>query len=303
MYCYKFMKSKKLLCLATMLLSLGMVGCGGADDSAQSDLDKWQQDEKYHWKNSAEGNIDGDTKKKHDFVDVAEKFVDSTCTKKGTKVEKCSVCGYEKTSDVKEKDHELIADEAKCTASTCSVAGKDAKKCKNCDYTTADDLPLAAHQLGAEQVETIEEREYTTQTCSVCTQKIYKIKVNEVDLNAENLGSDGKLPTTSGKSIGWKIKLPQGKYDVYLPITFTKSSSDGKTLSERGVKVTYNDAEIEVPGEKDNNDLGLVDGEYKAVSFFSITATGNVDTMTFENPYYRLIFDVSGFIEFRPAAK
>ena len=42
--------------------------------------------------------------------------------------------------------------------------------------------------------------------------------------------------------------------------------------------------------------------EYKACTFFTITATGGVDKMTMQNPNYRLVFDTEGYIVFKPVA-
>ena len=81
------------------------------------------------------------------------------------------------------------------------------------------------------------------------------------------------------------------------------SSGEGKTLSERGVKGTLNGVDVTFDNTVSDDVIGTTTTEFNSVTFCSITATGGVDTITIQNPYYRYVFDYdNGYVNFIPKA-
>jgi len=297
------MKKLKVLSILMPLFGMSLVGCGEKGETETNG--KFESDATNHWKVDAEGNKT--EKAKHTFAEDASKAVAATCTADGEKVEICSVCGYEKKSKVNKLDHSYVEDTAASVASTCSVAGKKVEKCKNCTEKKETALPLAAHTLSGAGTAKADDkgREYTEYTCSTCNSVVStRIAFNTFEVTKGTF-DDGKISKEPVEGeIAWKVQLPAGDYDVYFEAKFSSSSSAAnRSFETRKVNLNYNDVDVDYDKSKTAEDLGMSTSEYKAFTFCSITATGNVDTMKLSNPNYRLIFDTDGYIVFKPVAR
>lgn len=136
------MKKTKLLAFLMPMLALTMAGCGETEPEKQVMYDKT-----YHWTVDAEGNVEADSKIKHDYEEVAEKAVAATCSEKGKKVEKCKVCGYEKESDVPKANHTYVEDTTKAVAATCATDGKKVEVCSVCSDKKETPIAATGHTL------------------------------------------------------------------------------------------------------------------------------------------------------------
>lgn len=163
------MKKAKLLGLASLLLSLGVVGC----EKEEPEGPKYENDRSWHWLNDAEGNIDAATKEKHTYELDTEQTVEATCAIEGKKVEKCTVCGYEKITTQNKKNHSFEVDTARSTESTCSQAGTKIEVCKNCGFEKPTTLELKEHTYVEDTTKRKEpnckEEGEMTEVCSFCT--------------------------------------------------------------------------------------------------------------------------------------
>ncbi len=319
---------------------MGLVGCDKGDASDIKDEVKYESDASYHWTVANDGSTS--EKEKHTLALDESKGTPATCAEKGEKVEVCSVCGYEKKTSIAKKTHNYVEDAASSTASTCKVAGEKVEKCSVCndvkktplallDHTYVEDatqavvptcsvvgkkvekcsvcndvkateIPRTAHTLGAGTAKTDDKgREYTEFECSECHQTVStKIAFNTYE-DISGTFAEGKIAKDGGK-IGWTFQLPAGDYDVFFEAKFSSSSGGNRTFATRQVVVTYNGNNVEYDTSKTAEDVGMNSSEYKACTFFTITATGGVDKMTMQNPNYRLVFDTEGYIVFKPVA-
>lgn len=205
------MKKTKLMGLATLLLALGVVGCGEDKDKGPD----YQSDKTYHWVLDAEGNVDKESKVKHTFEEDASKAVAATCSAPGSKTEKCTVCGYEKTSDVAKLTHNYVAATDATHAnvtSTCKDEGKKWEKCSLCDDWKETNLGYAEHTWGNYGAETATagNTKFSTRTCSVCNKVDVKISaldwVNISGSNKDTTGETLKL-NSNGNYVEYKFNL------------------------------------------------------------------------------------------------
>ena len=109
--------------------------------------------------------------------------------------------------------------------------------------------------------------------------------------------SDGKLPSTSGQSVIYKIKAPKaGVYQMVMNGRIKESTLD-YTLSQRGIKITVNGAEVDIDGANRTGDLTFT-GDNDFVIAPSVTLTGDEDTITVECRNYRIQFNMSSSVVF-----
>ena len=150
---------------------------------------------------------------------------------------------------------------------------------------------------------------YYEYECSTCHNKAEsRVKISDAVMVQGTLGDSGSekgkfSSSNNGGTTGigsWKFQLPAGEYDVYFDMKYS-TSGEGKTLSERGVKVTLNGADVSFDNTVSDDVLGTSTSEFKSITFCSITATGGVDVITLQNPYYRYVFDYdNGYVSFLP---
>ena len=295
------MEKRKLLSILMPLFAMSLVGCGNGEDKGEA---KREFDSSGHWIVEADGTKGA--KEKHTLVEDASKAKTATCKDEGEKVEVCSVCGYEKKSSVSKLNHNYVEDASAYKAPTCKDEGEKVEKCSVCSDVKKTTLPKSAHTLGAGTGKTDDKgREYTEYTCSTCNAVVStRIAFNTFEVTKGTF-DDGKISKEPVEGeIAWKVQLPAGDYDVYFEAKFSSSSSAAnRTFETRKVNLNYNDVDVDYDKSKTAEDLGMSNSEYKAFTFCSITATGNVDTMKLSNPNYRLIFDTDGYIVFKPVAR
>ena len=68
-----------------------------------------------------------------------------TCTAKGVKTAKCSICGQDITVEVEALGHDYTVFVSDTTAATCDKAGKATYKCSRCDSTVEKDTQALGH--------------------------------------------------------------------------------------------------------------------------------------------------------------
>ena len=252
----------------------------------------------------------GDVKEKtlslanHTYVVDTAASSESTCKVAGKKVEKCSVCGNVKETTLSLAEHSYVEDTSQAAAPTCSQVGKKVEKCSVCDNVKETTIPKTAHTLGAGTAKTEDGKTYYEYECSTCHNKVEsRVKISDAELIKGSMGTSGndkgKLSTDPGVA-AWTFQLPAGEYDVYFDMNYS-SSGEGKTLSERGVKVTLNGEDVTFDNTVSDDVIGTSTSEFKSVTFCSITATGGGDVITIQNPYYRYVFDYdNGYVSFLP---
>ena len=243
------------------------------------------------------------SKKSHTYVEDATASEASTCSKAGKKVEKCSACGDVKETALSMLDHTYVEDTAAYVAPTCSSEGKKVEKCSACQNVKETALPKSAHTLGTGTEKTENGRTYYEYECSTCHNKVSSmIKFNTYTVEAGSF-ADGKISKEPVGKIAWTFQLPAGEYDVYFEVKFSSSSSAAnRTFASRKVELTFNGEPLTYDNEKTPEQVGMTSSGYTSCTFFKITATGGVDKLTISNPDYRLVFDETGYINFKPVA-
>ena len=195
--------------------------------------------------------------------------------------------------------HTYVEDTEKSVAATCNTVGKKVTKCSICGYENEDEIPKTAHSLGAGVNKSDGNREYIEYECSICHQKVKNIVKFSDYVSLIGTIEDGKLSTDPLGTATWNIMLPAGDYDVYFEAKYS-SSGEGKKLGDRGIDVSFNDEVIGFNSKLTEQDLGMSTTEFKAFTFFSVTATGGIDSLSLSNAHYRFIFDMNGYITFKP---
>lgn len=291
------MKKTKLLSILMPLFAMSLVGCGNGEDKGVA---KREFDSSGHWIVEADGTKGA--KEKHTLVEDTSKAKAATCSAEGEKVEKCTVCGYEKKSTVSKLAHNYVEDTASYKAPTCGAEGEKVEKCSVCSDVKKTPIDKTAHTLGAGTEKTEGERTYFEFECSVCHNKVSTlIAFNTMTIEAGSF-ADGKISQDPVGRIAWNVQLPAGDYDVYFEAKFSSSSGANRTFETRKVEVTYNGTSVEFDKSKTAEEVGLDSTDYKAFNLCTITATGGIDKMTLENPNYRLVFNTEGYINFKPVA-
>ena len=334
------MKKLKVLSVLMPLFAMSLVGCGEKGETETNG--KFESDATNHWKLAEDGSkvdkakhtfVEDTSKGKaatcskegekvevcsvcgyektskvskldHTYVEDTAASQAATCSKEGKKIEKCSVCGDVKESAISKVAHTYVEDTSAYVAPTCGATGKKVEKCSVCDDVKETTLDKTAHTLGAGTAKTDDKgREYTEFECSVCHQTVStKIAFNTYELITGTFDA-GKISKDPVGEIGWTFQLPAGNYDVFFEVKFSSSSSAAnRTFASRKVVVSYNGSNLEYDNTKTPEDVGMTSSAYKSCTFFTITATGGVDKMTMQNPDYRLVFDVDGYIVFKPVA-
>ena len=173
-------------------------------DHAHEPSAEYAKDADYHWKTCGHQGCDVILNKvPHKWIaDDSETDTASSCTVRGVKHFKCSVCGQKKSENQPLAAHEWIADpdHADEPSATCAP-GKHYEKCKNCTATRVVDLPSdVPHTWGDAQAKV---GDATPHECSVCHAVAYQL--------------DLATPEKLKKDIEWSITgLPAGSYGIEL---------------------------------------------------------------------------------------
>ena len=131
----------------------------------------------------------------HNFEVLSQK--DPTCSAKGSKTEKCTVCGFEHTVEIDCLPHtfETIED----VDSTCLEAGYTINKCKVCGEEVRTDKELASHKYGEwiEKVKATDEHDgeygskpYSPYVPDVSATNIYTFEFDSWDKTIESVAGD-----------------------------------------------------------------------------------------------------------------
>ena len=157
----------------------------------------------------------------------------------------------------------------------------------------------------------LEGKEYIPLTDSVNNKAGVKIKVADFNPSSTNtIGSDGKCSVTSaGSYVDYWIKAP--KAGVYQMVVSCKFSSTGADTSlnnkeaagkehDRGVTVKLNSFQVDIADSRTAEDMGLDTSEMRQCVLAPVLdLTGGNDMVSFENPYYRFVFDLDSYIIFQ----
>ena len=131
-----------------------------------------------------------------------------------------------------------------------------------------------------------------------------KIALTDYDPDSEgSIDDNGKLPTSAGKSVTYNVKA--AKAGLYQMIMKGKVSSSGDSYSfagssSRGIKVSVNgdEEQANVYGDRMYDDAGLDHDDFNEFVLAVVILTGGEDSVAFENPYYRIVFDVDSDVVF-----
>ena len=163
------MNKKTLLSIASLMFAMGLTACGGnggesskgAESVSTPDASsvvapstsveqghvhhygtEYKSDKANHWHVCECGEVDEYVA--HTFVKQASS-IDATCSKKGLLVEKCSVCGFERSVVTETIAHKFEIVEAETTYPDCDTAGHIVEKCKDCDETRTIEAAAFGH--------------------------------------------------------------------------------------------------------------------------------------------------------------
>lgn len=295
------MKKTKFLGAATLCLALGLVAC-----SKEPEV-KYEQDKTYHWQKDEAGAVVEGSKVKHTFAETAEKSIAATCSAAGKKVETCSVCGYEKETNISKLSHNLVDSPEDSVEATCAKPGKSVKKCTACDFK--EETPLtAAHAFGDATV--IHDKETDVKS------KLSKKVCGGTDCGKTDLIVDAMSYTVSGSTSssafgnkdesGATLKMSKnGNYVEYKIITdkaytgcevalygYVDFWKDGKNDNDQKghivsgsatFELKVNDTAVAVTNNKSFEEMGMVAGENGNGSFTLCYLGGTIDLAAGEN--------------------
>ena len=152
------MKNKKLIGLASLMLTLGATGCPNKTDPC----------EKHTWgdkvvlkeatcteagESERTCTVCGEKEEKkpikalgHDWKDGAV-AKEATCTEKGSKNQTCSRCNATQTADIPALGHNYVDDEEGLVPATCEAVGSKNQHCSRCnDPKTGVEIPALGHK-------------------------------------------------------------------------------------------------------------------------------------------------------------
>lgn len=209
----------------------------------------WSSNETTHWHACTDPNCptkQADTPAAHTFEDKAEDDRNkvATCSEEGAKVEKCSVCGYEKVTPIAKIAHTYPneGEYTQKTAPTCDTAGEEERECSVCHEKDTKVIPALGHNFG-EAVENYAAGEgyiaSTAHNCSRCDASSLRWKATDYDVTKTTDRSTA-VPESrgSGQAIRWS----------------STPNYDGQDTTKKGCHVVYN---INVPADVENAGLSF----------------------------------------------
>ena len=138
-----------------------------------------------------------------------------------------------------------------------------------------------------------------------------KIKVADFNPSSTNtIGSDGKCSVQSaGSYVDYWIKAPKaGAYQMVVSCKFSSTGAgfplnDKEAVgadNDRGVTVKLNSFQVDIAATRTAEEMGLNTSDYaQCVLAPVLDLTGGNDMVSFENPYYRFVFDLNSYIIFQ----
>lgn len=151
--------------------------------------------------------------------DADKTDVDPTCSAKGTKYEKCSVCGKTRTVEVDMLPHTLVSDPdlaSEDTVSTCTTHGVAHMVCSVCGAKVTQELPLGDHTWGEAQTAI---SDAVPHECTACHAMCYELALASL--------------TKVKADVEWNVTgLPAGTYEVYAK-GCTASTSLSQNMQSR----------------------------------------------------------------------
>lgn len=210
-----------LLCL---LVLVSLASCG----HEHSFKSEWDGDDTNHWhKCDVSGEECAEVSDKAAHTIQIKSEIPATCTQKGSRVEQCSVCGYEKTTEIEALGHDYNEE---VVAPTCTEEGYTSVTCKRegCEYSEKKNTtPALNHDLKETVVApSCDVAGYTEITCTRCDYKETKNPTSalghdfkEEKFEAVDCKTEGKTVVTCSK-----CDYYEEKDKVYLPHTYYKEA-------------------------------------------------------------------------------
>ena len=196
--------------------------------------------------------------------DLASTDTESTCSVKGIKHEKCSVCGKTRARELDLLAHTWVSDPdlaSTDTESTCTTHGIAHMKCSVCGAKEAQELPLGAHTwVDGTAVTNSDSKSVIPMECSACHKVGAKMSENDYSSSEFSSGDNAAdaLRPKQGVAIVYKIIVSKaGNYSLEFGM-FCKSN-DTVAMSQRGfsVKVNGEAATVTLDGTTTPKALGM----------------------------------------------
>ena len=208
---------KKFLTTMVAFLALALTACGGGNGGGNESVPEskeqvWETNGTNHWHVAEDGSkVDN---AKHDFGEKYDE-VAATCQQEGSYKQKCSVCGYEKTTKVNKTEHswgEWVVKDA-----TCGEPGTRTRECSICHEKESETLGKLPHSW--EVKNTIaksgeDDMAYDEVECSVCHKKGIWVACKDMTIDGTDKGGapEGCVKLSSnGQSMTAKINLAAAK--------------------------------------------------------------------------------------------
>ena len=252
------------------------------------------KDEISHWKVVENDAFMFDRADHQWAADESNPDVASTCTAKGAKHYKCSVCGATKTEELPLAEHQWVADDSKedVVATTCDGHGIHYEKCANCTATREVETPSPVAHTWVEgtAVQNSDSKDVIPMTCSVCNKVGAKMSENDYSSMEGSDTTPDALRPSQGKPITYKIVVSKaGKFSLEFGM-FCKSNGNVK-MSSRGFKVQVNgaDAVVTIDGDATPDSLGMTSSNAVQLELCSeITLAEGENTIAITCAGYRL---------------
>ena len=201
----------------------------------------WEYNANNHWHPATcEHTSQKGSNAKHTFEEQVDdpRAKAATCEETGVKVEICTVCGYEKVSDVAKLAHtypndgeyELISE------ATCEAEGVEKRVCEVCGYEDFKYTPALGHVF-------VDNGEATgkvhPEIDNGCNTHAYRFDIADAEgWNTPDVKWNVKSGATAQAS--WAIEegqLPAGKYKVYLEATMSYDSHGSRYMFNENKEV------------------------------------------------------------------
>ena len=214
---------------------------------------EWSSDADGHWHAcTALGcpNKKADAPVAHTFEDKADDARNKapTCAQEGAKVEKCSVCGYEKVTPIDKIAHTYPNDGAYeiKEAATCQAAGSKERTCSVCNEKDVQPIAKLDHTFGdaVENYAAVTEGENqhvaeTAHNCSVCNNAAIRWAATAYDVT---------------KSTDRSTDVPESR-DSGKAIRFSSTPNySGGDATVKGCHIVYN---VSIPADATNVGLAV----------------------------------------------
>lgn len=301
---------KKFFAFATVLMALGMVGCGKepAPKECETHTFELKQDGDKHYNECTVCGFKEEAKDHSWKKDSSKEDVAATCAADGIAYKICA-CGATKEEPLAKKTtHTWVdaADQSGVKGATCTAGGEVKQECSVCKTTQiiTTGTGLGHNFSAGTSSKNADDKEILTSSCTRCGKQSVSIAFADASIGADNRESSGKLK--KGSSFTWKIPMPKAG-NVTLQF-FIKYGQSGEKLTDEVRETvwgksgdgqnpyTIKNGETEATvlvNEKQYQETGVTaDGAYVDFATFAVTAGENVITFTTpSDQYYRNIWD------------